>query len=232
MILAAHQPNYLPYIGFFHKAMMCDVFVIADHVQYTKKEWQNRNKIRTKCGCIWLTVPVISKNHFQQRIGEVNIDNSVNWADTHWKSIFYNYVKAPFFGSYKKFFKEIYSQKWEKLLDLNEAIIYHILKELNIKAKVVKSSTLNLEGSKTDLLVGMCKKMNADTYISGIGAKNYIEEEPFKNENIKLLFQDFCHSVYPQRFDSFIPNMSVIDLLFNVGSDKAREIISKSSGIQ
>ena len=228
MILAAHQPNYLPFAGFFHKVMLCDVFVIADHVQYERQEWQNRNKIRTESGWMWLTVPVLNNHNGGQKINEARVDNSVDWAVKHWRSIFFNYVKTPFFDYYKDAFRKIYEQKWEKLADLNESILRLILKELNLKAKIVKSSNFHLEGHKTDLLIEMCKKLNADTYLSGIGAKTYVEEDAFKRENITLLFQDFHHPVYCQRFSPFIPNMSLIDLLFNVGTDSAIKLLSKS----
>ena len=231
MILVAHQPNYLPYIGFFHKVMQCDVFVLADHVQYEKKGWQNRNKIRTKNGWTWLTVPVLTKNNFEQRINKVRINNAVNWQIRHWRSIYYSYKKAPFFNLYKDFFEELYTKRWERLVDLNETIIMFLLQELNIKAEVIKSSNLNLRGKKTDLLIEMCKKLNADTYFSGVGGKAYIEERKFKEQNLNLLYQDFRHPVYRQRHKPFIPYLSVIDLMFNRGSNHSSEIIRNSGGV-
>jgi len=213
--------------------MQCDVFVLSDHVQYEKKEWQNRNKIRTKNGWGWLTVPVFTRKNVEQKINEVRIDvnQSPTWQVKHWRSIYYGYKKAPFFNLCKDFFEELYTRRWERLVDLNETIIMFLLRELNVNAKVVKSSDLNLQGKKTDLLIDMCKKLNADTYLSGVGAKAYIEERKFKEQNINLLYQDFHHPVYRQQFKPFIPNMSVIDLMFNHGSNQSSEIIRNSGGV-
>jgi hypothetical protein len=230
MILAGHQPEYLCYIGFFHKMMHCNKFVLVDHVQFDKKSWQNRNRIRTKEGWILLTVPVLTKGKFEQKINEVKINNSVNWQKKHWRSILFNYKKAPFFSIYKDFFEQVYSQKWEKLVDLNETIIRYIVQELDINVEIVKSSEFNPSGYKTYLLIDMCKKLGADTYLSGEGGRKYVDEPKFKSNNIKSLYTNFRHPVYRQQYEPFIPNMSVIDIMFNQGNDYSREII-RGSGL-
>lgn len=231
MILAGHQPEYLPYIGFFCKMMQCDKFVIVDHVQFSKKSWQSRNRIRTKEGWILLTVPVLTKNKFEQPINEVRINNAINWQKKHWRSMYLNYKKAPFFGVYKDFFEQVYSQKWEKLVDLNETIIRYIARELNINVEIVKSSEFNPCGQKTDLLIDMCKKLGADTYLSGEGGRRYVDESKFKTHNLNSVYINFRHPVYRQQFEPYIPDMSVIDLMFNYGNDPSREIIQNSGGI-
>lgn len=232
MIVCAHQPGYLPYIGFFNKIMQSDIFVFCDHLQYVKKEYHNRNRIRTlQKDWMWLTVPIHSTEPLFQKIMDVKIDNSNNWGKNHWVNIISNYAKSPFFGYYKSFFEELYQKKWEKLVDLNETIIMYILKELRINVKIVKGSDLHLEGKKTDLLIDTCKKLNADSYLSGIGGYEYLEEQKFKENNITLFYQNFHHPIYPQRYEPFIPNMSVIDLLFNMGSEKSRKIILDSGGM-
>lgn len=232
MILAGHQPEYLPYIGFFNKMTLCDKFILVDHVQFLKKSWQNRNRIRGANGEILLTVPVLTKGKFYQKINEVEINNKLNWSEKHWKSISYNYSKAPFFDSYKGFFEELYSKKWGKLVDLNESIIKHILSELKINAKIIRSSEINPQGTKTDMLIDMCKKLNADTYLSGEGGGEYVEESKFEENGLNHVYRDFHHPVYNQLFRPFIPNMSVIDLMFNYGNERGREIIQKSGGIK
>lgn len=227
MILVAHQPEYLPYLGFFYKAKRADKFIFVDHVQFQKEGFQNRNRIRTGPGLdgwTWLIIPVIGKGKMLQKINEVEIDNSRFWAKKHWKSIYLNYKKAPFFNKYKDFFEEIYSKKWERLADFNETIICYLFKELGIKAPIYKSSDYNFKGQKTDLIIEMCKELNADTHLSGPGGRRYVDEEKFKINGINNKFSDFKHPVYAQQFEPFIPNMSAIDLLFNCGPESAKII--------
>ena len=229
MIISAHQPEYLPYLGFFYKMAKADTFVLADHLQFSKKGFQNRNRIRTSSnaqGWAWLTVPVLNQGH--QKINEIQIDNSTPWAKKHWQLIYFNYKKTPFFDTYSGFFEKVYSQKWQKLVDLNEAIIFYMQKELGIGAELIKTSDYDFEGEKkTDLIVKLCKKFKADTYFSGSGAKDYTEVEKLKQNNIELVFSDFKHPVYHQRFEPFVENLSAIDLLFNCGP-KSLEIIKSS----
>lgn len=235
MIISAHQPEYLPYIGFFYKMAMVDKFILVDHIQFSTGGFQNRNKIRTSDsqGWAWLTVPVITSGKGHQKISEVKIDNSIPWARQHWKAIYFNYKRAPFFNLYEDFFKNLYSKKWEKLIDLNETIIYYLKEKLGIETPLIKSSEYELKGKKTDLLIELCEKFGADAHLTGSGAKkrgakSYAEEEKFEKNNLKHIFSDFKHPVYPQRFEPFLENISAIDLLFNCGP-KSLEIIKYSS---
>ncbi|MEK7080579.1 MAG: WbqC family protein [Patescibacteria group bacterium] len=232
MTISAHQPEYLPYLGFFYKMAMVDKFVLVDHIQFSTGDFQNRNRIRTASdprGWAWLTVPVITGGKGYQKINEVEIDNSVPWARQHWKAIYFNYKKTPFFNIHEDFFKKLYSKKWEKLTDLNENIIYYLKEKMGIDSLVAKSSDYDLKGYKTDLIVELCKKFKADAYLSGPGLtgegrEHYIEGEKLKKNNIELFFSEFKHPVYSQRFAPFIENLSVIDLLFNEGP-KSLDII-------
>ena len=220
MLLSVHQPQYLPWLGFFSKINMSDCFVILDNVQYKKREFQNRNKIRTAKGFIWLTVPVVTKGRFHQKIKEVKIDNSVSWQQKHLRSITTNYGKAKFFKKYSSFLEDIYlKSKWQSLNDLNCHIINYTLKELAIDTKIYTESSLDIEGSSTDRIINICKTLAADTYLSGSGAKAYLEEEKFKASGIGLCYQEFKHPNYPQAFKDFEPQMSVLDLLLNCGPE-------------
>lgn len=237
MILVGHQPEYLPYLGFFYKVGKADKFVFVDHVQFQKEGFQNRNKIRSgprEDGWIWLTIPVVTKGKASQRINEVRIDNSKNWAKKHWKSIYFSYKDAPFFDKYKDFFEQIYSKKWEKLADFNETIIRYLFKELDINVPIYRSSDYEFKGQKTDLLIELCDKLGADTLLTGPGAKkpgekSYVEEKKFEKNNLKHIFSDFKHPVYNQQFEPFVPYMSAIDLLFNCGKESIK-IIKKAKG--
>jgi len=225
MMLVGHQPEYLPYVGFFNKIMHADKFVLVDHVQFNKKNWQNRNKIRTASGWCWLTVPVYSKHKMEQRIDEVEINNEVCWKDKHWKSIYLNYKSSPYFSEYSDFFREVYQKNWIKLRDLNETIIKYLLQKLEINIEIYRSSELNIEGKKTDLIVDLCKKLRANAYISGSGGKEYVDAVHLKQVGISSYFRNMKTYVYKQQFESFEPHMSVIDLLFNCGVDESRKII-------
>jgi len=232
MILAGHQPEYLPYLGFFYKVAKADKFIFVDHVQFLKKSFQNRNRIRTAPGSngwTWLTVPVITKGKRFQKINEVAIDNSTSWGEKHWKTIYLNYQGTKFFKDYQDFFANLYARKWEKLADLNEEIIRYLFQQLEIKIPIYKSSDYHFNGAKTELLIEMCQCLKADAYLSGTGAKaaGYVAEEKLKLQGINHIFSDFEHPVYDQKFKPFVPNMSIIDFLFNCGADKFKELIKK-----
>ena len=174
------QPMYLPWMGYFGMIDIADVFVFYDDVQFSNQSWQQRNRIKTNNGVVWLTVPVLK--NFGQKINEVKINNSTNWRKKHLKTIKYSYSKAPYFKDYKDIFEEIYDKEWEYLCELDIHIIKTISEILGLKTKFILSSELNVEGKKTDRLINVLKKINATEYISGPSAKAYIEPEKFKKE--------------------------------------------------
>ncbi len=230
MISAAHQLQYLPYIGFFNKMMQSDVFILVDNVQFNKKEVQNRNRIRTKDNWIWLTVPVLVKGKLLQNINEVAINNKEDWQKKHLRSILINYSKAPYMNHYRDKITEIYTTKWEKLIDLNFHILKFLIDELKIKTKIIVGSDIGVSGKKTDLLLDICQKTGADTYLSGPGGRNYVDVKRLNERGIKHFFQDFHHPVYKQFQGDFIPRMCILDILLNEGPEKSRDIIMSSGG--
>ena len=225
MIVAIHQPNYLPWLGYFYKIANCDIFVLLDNVQYNKNGFRNRNKIKTPQGTVWLSVGVLTKGRYGQLITEVEINNSVPWSSIHEKSISQNYSRAPYFKKYKAFFEDIYHKKWGTLVDLDEALIKVIYEILGIKSvKFIRASELNVTGESTELLVNICKAVGADTYLSGPSGQKYMDEELFEKEGISLRYSDFRHPTYTQLWGDFTPSMSIIDLIFNEG-EKSLEIL-------
>ena len=224
-IVAINQPGYLPWMGFFKRIMYSDIFVFLDDVQYLKKDWQNRNKIRTSQGWIWLSVPV--KKNDLENLNKVDIDYSENWISTHKKSIRYNYSKSKFFDDHWPFFEQLFEKKFTRLIDLNMEIINYVLQTLDIKTKTIFASELEVIGKKSDLNLSICKTLNADVYLSGTLGQDYIKIDDFKNNDIEVKFADYRHPVYPQYFDPFIPNMAIIDLLFNCGKE-SRKILQDS----
>ncbi len=218
MIVGIHQPEYLPWIWFFDKVAQSDLFVLLDNVQFEKNYIQNRTKIKTQSGWIWLTVPVLMKGRSEQLIKDVEIVRTENWQKKHWRSIFHAYKEAPYFQNYRDFFEEIYSKEWKHLADLNETIIRYLIQQFGIEAEVMRASQLGVTGKRTDLLLAICKALNATTYLSGVSGKDYLEESKFAEAGIEVRYQEFRqHPVYPQLHGEFIPQMSVVDLLFNCG---------------
>lgn len=225
LIITAHQPNYIPWLGFFHRMDFVDKFVILDNVQFTKDAFIQRNKIKTANGELMLTVPV--KVKIDTLIKDVLIDNSQSWQKRHWLSIKYNYNKSPYWSYLSNELEEIYNENWIKLFDLNMKIIVLIKTKLNINTEIIIASELKQDfGQKTDLLIALCKHLKADIFFSGAGSKAYIEQEKFDQNNINLVFQNYNHPIYQQRLGNFISHMSILDLLFNCGP-KSLEILKQ-----
>lgn len=215
------QPTYLPWMGYFDLMDQSDVFVFLDNVQFSRQSWQQRNKIKTKNGELWLSIPVIRK--YPQEIKEVKINNSQPWQEDHLKAITFNYSKAEHFNEYIDSFRKIYSEKTENLINFTIPIILRIKDILGINCKIIRASELDAEGKKVDLLIDICRKIGAEEYLSPLGSMEYIEENNlFKKENIKLEYHKFNHPKYPQLWGEFIPYISVIDLLFNCGPDSMK----------
>lgn len=227
MIVSVHQPQYLPWLGYFDKIHRSDAFVFLDNVQYKDREYQNRNRIRTGDGCIWLTVPVLKKTGSYPNISDVLIDNMQDWRKRHWRSISLNYAHAPFFKKYAPFFEELYSRDWQKLVDLNMHIVNALNRFLGIDRPVYLESQLDVKTAGTRRIIDICKALKSDTYLSGVGGKAYLEEGLFAANNIKLVYQDFRHPEYAQRHIPFMPFMSIIDLLFNHGDGSLKILAGK-----
>lgn len=197
-----------------------------DDVQYDKR-FTNRNRIMATNGWIWITVP-INKDHKFLPNSQVEINNDISWKDTHWQKIRHSYANAKYFKKYENFFESIYTKKWNSLFELNFEILKKIIDILEIKVEIIKSSELNVVGTATERLVNLCKAVGADTYVSGIGGRNYVDENMFATNNIKLEYQRYHAKQYPQRLSQvFIPDLSIIDMLVNIGPE-CMKIISES----
>lgn len=220
MIVAIHQPNYLPNLAFFYKIANCDKFVFLDNAQYVKHQFMNRNKVKTVNGENWLTVPVLTKDKLGQPIDDVEINNQSNWRIDHWKTIKQNYTKAEHFKEYDFFFEGIYRNNWEWLCHLNKTLIIEICDLLGILKNMnfIYASDMNIDSESTERLINICKAVGGDTYLSGASGHKYLDESLFEKENIKLVYSDFKHPTYNQLWGEFLPNISIIDLLFNEGS--------------
>ena len=221
------QPTYLPWVGYFEMIDSTDVYVVFDHVQFVKKSWQQRNRIKTSNGVIWLTIP-IKRGERNIRICDTKISyDHGNPLEKHWSTITLAYKKAPYFNEYKSAFEEIYSKEYDYLRDLNIAIIKKICDILGIKTKIIFSSKLKLNDEnmgKTEKIVNLCKKVDITHLYDAKGAEEFIDVSLFHKEGISVTYQHFEHPIYKQLWGDFISHMSVIDLLFNEG-DKSLDII-------
>lgn len=215
MIIAIHQPQHLPWLGYLDKIDRADIFVLLNNVQYKKNEWINRNKIKTSNGSQWLTVPV-SYSH-PEKINNVKIDNKTNWGKKHLNALITNYSKSDYFEQHLPFFKDVYSRIWEYLSSLNLHIVEYLVKAFDIKTEIILASDFKLSEEPTERLIDICKILKGDIYLSGPHGRNYLNTERFKDENIGVVFQDFKHPVYQQLYGDFLPFMSSIDLLLNHG---------------
>lgn len=217
-----HQPEFLPYLGFFHRLLDADLLVILDHVQYRYRYFQNRNKIKTPRGEQWITV-CLKKHPLDTKINEILISKDVDWKNKNLNLIRENYRYAPFFDQIFPFMKELFSYGCERLIDFNMKSI-HILNDLfDTKTDIIFSSTLNPKGNKNELLVDILKKVGGTTHLSGTGAKKYYNPKPFEDNHLEVIWQSFTHPVYPQLHGDFITNLSSIDLLFNCGIEESRK---------
>ena len=229
MIVAIHQPQFLPWLGYFHKMMTVDAFCLLDDVQFKKNEWQNRNRIKTAQGWQWLTLPV--KYRFPEKINDVSINDAVNWQRKHLESLKHNYRKAPFYNDYIGILENAYQTVWENISDLNCHLIEKLRQALGIQNRpIARSSQLGgLSEDPTQRLVDICRAMGGDTYLSGADGPKYMDMEKFKTNGIKVIVQDFQHPIYPQCFDGFQSHMAIIDLLFNCGPRSAEIIYGKTT---
>lgn len=211
------QPGYIPWLGFFEQLLRSDIFVYYDDVQFDKHGWRNRNRIKSPQGPQWLTVPVLHSKRHGQRNLDVEIDHHLPWARKHRETIRQNYAKSPHIHTYLPQLDEIFQHTWTKLLDLDVMMVELICQWLGIKRQVEYSSRLNIGGERNTRLLNICRHFSADCYRSGNSAKEYLDTNLFEEYNIKVEWQDFVHPEYPQQHGQFLPYLSILDLLFNVG---------------
>jgi hypothetical protein len=220
--IAILQSNYIPWKGYFDLISKVDEFVIYDDVQFTKNDWRNRNKIKTPKGLEWITIPV--GQNIRRKIKDVII--TTKWQKKHWKTLQTNYSKANFFKEISEWLEPLYLKKEYKYLsEVNIIFIKKICKYLEINTKIENSSNYIQFNGQTENLVNICAQSNAKEYISGPSAKNYINESLFNEKNIKLKWINYDnYKKYDQLWGDFVPNVSIVDLLFNLGS-KAKNYI-------
>ncbi|HXS99721.1 MAG TPA: WbqC family protein [Elusimicrobiota bacterium] len=236
MIVAAHQPNFLPWLGYFDKMRKADMFITVDHVQMERQSFQNRTRIKTAEGARWITVPVVQSSR-DERVADKRVDNSregrFRWGRKMALTLKYAYQSAPHYAEYAPALTEILEGRWDLLADLNHRLIDFCRDALKIATPMRRSSEMKIAGTRSEMVLDMCRQVGAKAYLSGAGAsKGYLDVAAFERAGIEVLWQDFPHPRYEQRppASPFIEKLSVLDLLFNRGPESAELFAGRASG--
>jgi hypothetical protein len=220
-MVTIHQPDFMPWLGFFDRWAKSDLYVVLDDVQFLRRGWHHRDKIKTPQGPAWLTVPVKNKGRYEQQIREVEIDNDSNWRRKHLSTIQNAYSKAPKFDRLFPKIEAVYLKNHKKLVDFNLDILLVLAAEFGIKTPFAPASDFQAKGQKSERLVNLVKLNKGSRYLTGKGARSYLDEDLFAAEGLEVIWQDFEHPVYPQLHGEFQPGLSALDYLMCRNGDEA-----------
>jgi hypothetical protein len=226
--VAIVQSNYIPWKGYFDLINMADEFVLLDEVQYTRRDWRNRNYIKTHNGRLWLTIPVQVKDKYYQRISETRVSDC-SWAAKHWAALKHNYAKAKYFAEFRSTFGALYQEvaAEEFLSKINYRFLVAICQILGIRTTISQSSDYHLADGSSERLLDLCKQAGATTYLSGPAAKTYLAEELFQQQNISVHWMDYSgYREYQQLHPPFNHYVSIVDLIFNEGPNAPQYMLS------
>lgn len=223
-----HQPEHLPWLGFFYKVARADVLVILDTVQFRKNYFGNRNRLLGPNGPFYATVPVRLKGHMELQYREIPLADEPGWRERYRKSVLFHYRKHPFFDLYWPDFERLLGRERAFLAELNEDLIRWLLECFALRPEIVRASELEGQGRSTELLIDLCRKVGADRYLAGALGKDYMDQEAFRASGIRLDHTDFVHPEYPQRGGRpFVPQLSALDLLMNCGPESRRLVAAE-----
>ncbi len=215
MIITIHQPDFAPWLGFFDRWQQSDLYIVLDDVQFLRRGWHHRDRIKTANGPSWLTVPVKKKGRFEQRINETEIDNSTDWRSRHLENIATSYGKTQNFHALFPLLEEVYGRGNNLLAEFNMELLFLVKKLLNITTPTAMASKHPSARRSSERLAELTEIHNGDIYLTGTGSRNYLEKESFIKRGISVLWQEFDHPRYPQPHGDFTAGMSVIDYLMN-----------------
>jgi hypothetical protein len=225
MILATHRPYFSPFPGFFYKAYLADIFVILDSVQFPQgTTWISRNRFKNDQGIMWMTIPVRKKGLGLQKLTDVRICREGHWARKHLQSLRHAYANTPYFADHLEFIESIFSSRFENLIDMNIAIIRHIILHLGVETDLRLLSDMHLEARGDELLIEICRYFGVSTYLVQRDARRYLNTDLFARAGIELRYVKLRSYIYPQLWGNFIADLSAFDLLFNCGP-KSRDIL-------
>jgi WbqC-like protein family len=222
-----HQPDFLPYLGFFHRLLSCELLILLDNVQFVQNNrdgWTHRDKIKTPSGAKWLTISV-KKAPWNTAIRDIQVATTTNWRDANLKLIKGNYQGAPYFKEIYPYMEELYHYECDTLCQFTIRSIEILMRLLDIRVPLLFASALSPQGNKSELLLDVLRKVSATHYLSGSGAKCYLDPKLFAEAGIEIIWQNFSHPVYHQLHGNFIPYLSSIDVLFNCGIRRSREVL-------
>lgn len=222
-----HQPDFLPYLGFFHRFLSADLYLVLDHVQFvngTSRAWTHRDRIKTAKGSQWLSLSV-KKAPRETPINGIHLSDAAGWREANLRLLEASYRKAPYFEQIMPCLRELYEQPASMLADFNLASIRMLMTLLGTELPLLRSSELSPRGADNEMLVDLLAKVGASRYLSGVGARAYLDESMFRAAGIDVLWQDFRHPVYPQQFGAFEPSLSAVDMLFNCGITDSRRLL-------
>ncbi|MEI8155484.1 MAG: WbqC family protein [Burkholderiales bacterium] len=231
MFLSAHQPAYLPWLGYFEKIVQSDVFVFLDTVQFEKNSFINRNKVKTPQGPQWLTIPVKTRGHIKTTLRETMTDEAQPWRIKHLKTIESRYRRATYFKECFPKLEALLLTPGSSLAELCWRQLQFWLAEFEIETPIYRSSGSPVASKKSDLILDLCKHFGATCYLSGALGRNYLNEDSFAAAGIEVEYQNFSHPTYPQLWGSFEPNMGIVDAWMNCGSNTRNLLNRKRDGI-
>lgn len=221
MKITIHQPEHMPWVGYFHKMAQADIYVLLDNVQFKKNNWQNRNRIVDRQGNVqWLSVPVQLSDHFNSTIRETRLDASPVWRRKYLGRIHDAYCRHPFYAQYVDRIREIVMADRELICDLNYDLITFFRQILGLSNRLVWASELGVDGKSSELLLNICTSLNADTYIAGPDGRTYMDMDLFEQAGVAVEFHAFTPPIYPAAH--YHPALSTLDLVMNAGPDSAR----------
>lgn len=225
MLVGIHQLHYLPWLRYIEKIARSDIFIILDDVQFTKNDWQNRNRVKTSAGSRILTVPVFER--LGQPLDAVRVNCRTPWRRKHWSTIEQSYRPAPFFAEHAAFLADTYAREWERLNDINRHMLEYFLRAVGIQTKIVYASDLGVKGKATERLVNLIRAVGGAAYYTGAhAAEAYLDASLFERAGIALAVQHWQAPVYPQLHGAFVPDLSILDLLLNCGPDSLSILLS------
>jgi len=229
MLVAAHQPLFIPWIGYFDKICKVDKFVIVDNVQFTTSGWIRKNSIKTPSGVQNITVSIRQKKNLGVLIKDVLIDtNDFRWKTNHLKAFQFNYGRAKYYNTIMPAVTELYSDECKYLSEFNVKILRYIINIMKIGTEILMGSEIGIVGHKTDLIIDICQKTHADSFMLGMGGSNvYADQQKIASAGIKIVPQNFIHPIYDQLWGPFVSHLCILDLLFNKGAE-ARQYFAKN----
>lgn len=229
--MVIHQPDFIPYLGFFDRLVKSDIYVVLDNVQYVRnssRAWTSRDKIKTSNREKWISIST-QKAPLGTEINKILISKDTEWRKNNLNLIHENYKDSSYYGEIMPYIIDLYAYDCERLMDFNMQSIKMLMKLFDISIDIVYASDLYPEGKNNALIINIMKKLGCKKYLSGVGARDYFVSEPYEEAGIEVIWQDFKHPVYEQQFDGFIPYLSSIDLLFNCGIKDSRRILGRET---